>query len=225
MISHQYKFIYSHIPKAGGTTIENFLEPYSSKTFGNNADKKWLRNKKLFDAFEDYPDYYQFSFTRNPWGRLFSCYTSFTSGCESYSTASTTNCSFFDFVKAIDLFLSESSNVQSYYSNIQNNTCIGNLNGINIKAPCNSPMVGYHALPQVYFVRDNFNFIGKIENFQKDFNLVCEKIGIPQQQLQYVNQSKSKHKHYTEYYDNETRQIVAERYAKDIEYFGYEFGE
>jgi hypothetical protein len=81
-----------------------------------------------------------------------------------------------------------------------------------------------------YEFTKNCDFIGRTENLKEDFNIVCDKIQIPRPKLIIQNTNLSTYntvydRDYTEYYDEETREIVAEVFAKDIEYFGYKFGD
>ena len=66
-------------------------------------------------------------------------------------------------------------------------------------------------------------FCIRFENLQEGFDTFCDKVNIPRQVLPHKN--KSDHKHYTEYYDTESRELVEKMYAKDLEYFGYKFGD
>lgn len=63
----------------------------------------------------------------------------------------------------------------------------------------------------------------KFESLNSDFKRVGNIAGMPTQPLPHRN--KTKHKHYTEYYNNDTLEIVTNLYQKDIDYFGYKFGE
>lgn len=77
--------------------------------------------------------------------------------------------------------------------------------------------------------KDNLkvDFVLRQENLQQDFNTLCAKIGIPEQELPRKNASKSYRNniHYTKYYNKQAEKIIAEKYARDIEYFGYNFGD
>lgn len=66
------------------------------------------------------------------------------------------------------------------------------------------------------------DFVGRVEKMQEGFDEVCDRLDLPRQQVPHLNASS--HEPYWTYYDDETRELVAERYKKDIETFGYRFG-
>ena len=64
------------------------------------------------------------------------------------------------------------------------------------------------------------DFIGRYETLHEELSLVKARLNLSFE-LPHVN--KSDHKNYREYYTDETRDIVAQRFARDIRYFGYDY--
>ena len=64
------------------------------------------------------------------------------------------------------------------------------------------------------------DFIGRFETLERDFNEVCERVGVSSR-LPHLN--KTPRKSYTEYYTPRTAALIAEAFKEDVEFFGYDF--
>ena len=65
------------------------------------------------------------------------------------------------------------------------------------------------------------DMVGRVEDMQASYDAICARIGIPSRTLDQVNSSKRGD--YRQYYNDELKQGVAARYARDLELFGYDF--
>ena len=73
------------------------------------------------------------------------------------------------------------------------------------------------------FGKPAIDFAGRYENLEEDFIHVREKLGITGELLQ-LNRSVNKPRNYRLHYRSEaSKQIVADVYKEDIEFFGYDF--
>lgn len=212
MISHKHKCIFVHIPRCGGNFINNFFN-YSTPPSTKDSDEYEIDHYPLFrynDLYSDvFDEYYKFAFVRNPWDRMLSEFFYKKYGKQrggdwgpSERFINCSNIEFKEFIRRLDKKFDEVKSM------IKTNQFLV------------SHFMSYHE-----YLSDpsTMDFIGKLENFDEDFTKLCSKFDIEYNPLPRINSVE--HKHYTEYYDDETCQIVAERYAKDIEHFGYEFGE
>ena len=63
--------------------------------------------------------------------------------------------------------------------------------------------------------------IVRMERLPEDFERICLTLGLPAVRL--PRRNRRRHWHYSWYYDDATRDLVASYYAKDIKAFGYRF--
>ena len=151
--------------------------------------KSRVQNHKTLDEHEGWkPEYFKFCFVRNVWDRFLSTYFYF----KNYGRRRPGD---LKAGKIINQFKDFKDFTRSFHK-------------------VKNKFSGRHFKCQTYWLDDRMDFIGMFENLQGDFNTICDKLGMPRQELPRKN--KSKHKHYLEYYDEETRQIVAEIYANDL---------
>ena len=196
MICNKRKFIYIRVAKTGTSSIVDYLFPKKKyqhwKTHLNKINTK-IKNWENFDS-NHYPLYKVKEVISN---EKYNNYFKFSFVRNPYERC--VSAWKYNIIKG---HTSPEKNLLQFVRNL-------------------GPNVNSKYLNQYDFV-NGCDYIGRFENLQKDFNIICDTIGIPKQQLPHVN--KTKHKCYTEYYDDEIRELVTEKYAKDIEYFGYEFG-
>lgn len=196
-ISSKYKFVYIAIPKTGSETIRESLNLYSN--IHSESDKTspyyWHTKSKTLKNH----------FKKMNWN--WNDYFKFTFVRNPWDMLVSLY-KYFQINKTLSLPKDGGPEFKPFL-----------LNRINESSPSVSCYSNYYSDGDDILL----DFIGKFENIQTDFNKICDKIEIPHQKLPHKNATK--HKHYTEYYDNETRKIVAKKYAHDIEYFGYKFGE
>lgn len=208
MISHKHKFIYTRVAKTGSVAIIHALRNYV-----HDLQRVYDIEKCNYDPCHisssdiqkkvpcEFNEYFKWAFTRNPWDRLVSIW-SMNKQSKHFVCAFPLHIPDFpQFIKSLDnLDWMPKKNTYRQSNKKYFNYTFGNISDFT----------------------SGSDFVGKFENLQNDFDFICESIGVPKQTLSQTN--KTSHKHYTEYYNDETRKIVAEKYAKDIESFGYKFG-
>jgi Sulfotransferase family len=202
MISFQKRFLFVHIPKTAGNSIQSVLRDYSEDQLvalrkeQDGVERFGLRNPKykikkhstlieyrtaLGDA--EFGGLYKFTCVRNPWDRMVSYYFTPTQKAEAWDR------------NKFRKIISNAASVADY---------------LRLNQGEKDPFA-------------NVDYIMRFENLADDFRVVRAALDISPTILPQYN--RSDREHYSKYYDKELRGLVCERFAAEIERFGYAFEE
>ena len=207
MISHKHKCIFIHIPRCGGSSIEDVIWPkrrtvadlwmgfvsrYHNKYQTGGLQHLFGKHIEVEVGHKVFSEYFKFSFVRNPWDRSVSQFH----------------------------FMKRRPDLREFIGLGLNDPFKKYLDLIRKKTHVQWEQ-------QYRFITNTreeltVDFLGRFENYKQDVEFVLKKLGLSGKAIPHANPTS--HRPYPEYYDKEAIEMVNFLYKRDIELFGYTFG-
>lgn len=229
IISHSHKFIFIKSLKTAGTSVEAALSNHCGgndvvvpiNDFGHNRDEKGEFVHRAMNADEFYRkigqhvdaptikarepaeiwnNYFKFSITRNPWDRALSYFF----WDKRQDPALKPRKRFYHY---LGVPFDEFAIVKNQFTEFVKSRSLENND-------------------RFYCIDDQLcvDFVIRYESLEEDYNEVCRRIGIPVTGLPHLKTGiRQERRSISDYYDNETRDIVAQLHRNDLRFFGYQF--
>lgn len=209
--SIEKRFIFFYIPKVASTSIKKALaKALFDKNINARVHTFWF--DEVIDVKKgEYPDYFKFTFVRNPWDRIVSCYSDKILH-EDVTNYKYKNGVFRRYVRKYKHLFYRGMPFEEF---------------VRVISRIPDERADRHFRSQRSFIIDEndnilVDFIGKFEALSGDLAVLCEKTGL--ENMHFFHENKSKRgKDYRDLYTEETKRLIEERYKDDIELFHYRF--
>lgn len=195
MISHSLPCIFVHIPKCAGSSINQQLELKSVGFSGHSP----------MSYHSEYPDYFSFTFVRNPYDRIVSAYKYFRKLKEGHRWYKRNS------------IISDAANQMDFKEFVNHIPDFMNL----MKREEGSFESGIHFQPFHYFIDQPIDFIGRFEDIQQDYATILSHLKLPAKPLPKTNSTNNLN--YQQLYIEETKKLVYNIYKEDIYKYNYQF--
>ena len=209
VLSTEKNFIFIHIPKTGGLSIEETLYNYQSFNYHEVTHGVALQYKDYLDD-DFFYGLFKFGFVRNPWDLQASCW-------RYYVRQSGIDMDFEEFIKwkFTGSIIHKTSALPS-----RDDASIEMLRGAFYT----------HRTPQTYYLiaeKGNFlvDYIGSFERLEEHYKNIVEILKLEDTYLPKINVSSNpgEDRDYRNLYTQETRELVRSRFELDIKMYGYQF--
>ena len=208
MINFIKQFIFIHIPKTGGSTIKSHLRSFRGNT-------NVIMHPHILDYIGKLPetsDFFKFTCVRNPWELVVSRYfyrLKLIENAKGNSRVKNPDATFDEFVKNEEIFINSfkswvSPKSEAFKMYEEGKSCGSQYDLI-------SDSDGKILMDKII----------RYENFQNELGEFLLSMGLFNDASFHLN--KSEHEKYQNYYTAETRNIIAKRFEKDIDYFKYTY--